>query len=332
MNMLTLREIYLARQSVVSTCIKTPLVTSHPLGEISNSEIFLKLESMQPTGSYKVRGATNRLHNLSQEEHDRGVVAYSTGNHGLAVAYVASKLNIRAVICVSEKVSPERIKEIRRYDAEVKIHGADQDEAGRHAQSLHKEQGLTMVHPFDDPFVIAGQGTIGLELLEQVPDMDTVIVPLAGGGLLSGVALAVKSANPEIRVIGVSAEHSPSMVKSIAAGRPVEVNERRTIARSLEGGIGLANNYTFSLVKELADDVLSVSEKEIAEALVFMLFRQRQVVEGAAAVGVSALLSDQVKALGKKTVIVVSGGNLDAELLLQCVQQGADNTIIEHSA
>jgi threonine dehydratase len=236
-------------------------------------------------------------------------------------------LNIRAVICVSEKVSPERTNAIKRFKAEVIKHGEDQDQAGIHARLLAKEEGLTMIHPFDDPYVIAGQGTIGLELIDDLPGIDTVIVPLAGGGLLSGIAIALKAAKPETRIIGVSAEHAPSMAESISAGRPVEVEERKTIARSLEGSIGLDNSHTFSIVKDLVDEVLLASEEEIEEALSFMIFRQRLVVEGAAAVGPAMLLRNRVKDLGENTVIVMTGGSLDSKLLLRVAKRGIGQAI-----
>ncbi len=319
--MITLHDIYSAKDKISHICTRTPLIHSVSLSDIVGSKVFLKLESMQCTGSYKVRGVANRLLNLSPDQRKRGVVAYSTGNHGLAVAYVAKKLSIRAVICVSEKVSPERLKGIRQFDAEVLVHGKDQDHAGLHAYQLHKEQGLELVHPFDDSFVIAGQGTIGLEILEDIADLESVIVPLAGGGLVSGIALALKSADPDIRVIGVSARNSPSMVASLEAGKPVEVEEKETLARSLEGGIGLKNKHTFSMVRQLVDETLLTTEDEIKNALDFMLFSQRLIMEGAAAVGIAALLGNRVTGLGANTVFVISGGNLDHALFLQAAQR-----------
>lgn len=319
--MVTLRDLYSAKDNISHICTRTPLIHSVSLSENVGSEVFLKLESMQRTGSYKARGAANRLLNLSPDQRKRGVVAYSTGNHGLAVAYVAKKLGIRAVICVSEKVSPGRLKAIEDYQAEILIKGASQDRAGQYARQLQKEQGLELVHPFDDPFVIAGQGTIGLEILEDVPDLDSVIVPLAGGGLVSGIALALKSADPDIRVIGVSARNSPSMVASLEAGKPVEVEEKETLARSLQGGIGLKNKHTFSMVRQFVDETFLIAEDEMIKALDYMLLRERLIVEGAAAVSIAALLMNQLTNLGKKTIVVISGGNLDQELLLQAANR-----------
>ncbi len=247
----TLRDIYLARQRIAGLARRTPLVRSAGLSERTGAAVYLKPESLQETGSFKIRGAANKLLSLTAEERARGVVAVSSGNHGRAVAYVAQQLGVRAVICVSERVPAGKVEAIRRLGAELVVHGASYDEAEAHSLRLQAERGLTRVDPFDDPAVIAGQGTIGLELLEDLPQVETVVVPLSGGGLISGIAIALKAANPAIRVIGVSMDRAPVMVHSLRAGRLLELPEEDTLADALAGGIGLDNRYTFRLVQHL---------------------------------------------------------------------------------
>jgi len=260
------------------------------------------------------------LLSLTADEKGRGLITFSTGNHGRAVAYVARQLGINAVICVSRRVPGYRVDAMKRLGAEVVVYGESQDEAMEQAFVMERERGLTIVNAFDDPFIIAGQGTIGLELLEDLPEVDTAIVPLSGGGLISGIALALKSADPEIRVIGVSMECAPVMYHSLRAGVPIEMEEEDTIADALAGGIGLDNRYTFRMVQEYVDDTVLVSEEEIAKAMVFALEEHRLVVEGAGAVGIAALLYGKVREVGRNVVVVVSGSNVDLPLLLKIAQ------------
>ena len=233
------------------------------------------------------------------------------------MACVAQKLGIPATICISELVPQNKVQALRQLGADVVIEGQSQDEAETRAYELAENRGLTMIHPFDDPYVIAGQGTIGLELLRAQPDLDTVVVPLSGGGLIAGIALALKSADRAIRVIGVSMERAPVMVLSLAAGKPIQVAEEPTLADSLQGGIGLDNRYTFRMVREYVDDVVLVSEEEIAAAMAFALRELRLVVEGGGAVGIAALQSEKIASLGQKIAVVISGGNVDMDQLLQ---------------
>jgi threonine dehydratase len=255
--------------------------------------------------------------NLSAEEKARGVITGSSGNHGLAVAYISRKLGISAVICVSTHVQVNKAGAIRQLGAELVMKGTTYDESVSHALLLARERGLTMIDSFDDPFVIAGQGTIGLELLKDLPEIDTAIAPLAGGGLLGGIALALKSANPAIRVVGVSMERAPVMYHSLLAGAPVEMEEKETIAHALSGGLGRDNQYTFRMCQELVDDVVLVSEEAIADAMIFLLEKHHLAVEGAGAVGVAALLDHKVRELGRNVAVVVSGGNVEIPLLLE---------------
>ena len=317
----TMHDIYLARQKIAPVIRRTSLVHSSPLTGRVGSSVYLKLENLQPTGSFKIRGAANKLLNLTEEEKTRGVVTGSSGNHGLAVAFVARRLDVNAVICISAQAPTNKVDAIRHLGAEVVVHGESYDESVSHALRLAEERGLTMIDSFDDPHVIAGQGTIGLELLEDLPKVDTAIVPLAGGGLLGGIALVLKSANPEIRVIGVSMERAPVMYYSLQAGAPLDMEEEETIAHSLAGGLGRDNRYTFRMVQKYVDDVVLVSEEAIAEAMIFALEHHHLVVEGAGAVGIAALLDDKVKDFGPNVAVVVSGSNVDIPLLLRIAQE-----------
>jgi threonine dehydratase len=305
---------------MVSIAKRTLLVHSPLLTERVGASVRLKLESLQETGSFKIRGAANRMLSLTAEEKARGVVTGSSGNHGRAVSYVARRLGINAVVCLSKRVPHNKVDAISRLGAEIVVHGNSYDESVSHAWRLAEERGLTMIDSFDDPFVIAGQGTIGLELLEDFPELDTVVVPLAGGGLAGGIALVLKSANPTIRVIGVSMERAPVMYHSLKAGAPVEMKEEETIASALAGGLGEDNQYTFHIVQEYVDDVVLVSEEAIAEAMFFALEKHHLVVEGAGAVGIAALLHREVRDLGRNVAVVVSGSNVEIPLLLKIAQ------------
>lgn len=314
----TLRDIFIARKRIASFVRRTPLIPSPALSERTGASVFLKLENLQRTGSFKLRGAANKILSLTQEKQRRGVITVSTGNHGRAVTHMARQLNLNPVICLSQHVPSNKVQALQRLGAEVVVHGRSYDEALAHAALLQEEHGLTWIDPFDDLFIIAGQGTIGIELLEDLPRIDTAILPLSGGGLMSGVALALKSVNPEIRVIGVSMERAPVMYHSLLAGAPLEMEEQPTIADALAGGIGLDNQHTFRLVQKHVDEALLVSEKEIAAGMAFAIEQHQLVVEGGGAVGISALLHRQVK-IGRNVAIIVSGGNVDSTLLARIV-------------
>lgn len=317
----TLNDIREAYQHIRPLVIRTPLIESQHLSESFGARLFLKLENLQVTGSFKARGAANKLRSLSSGERERGVITVSSGNHGRAVAYVARELGIHAVICLSEAVPVSKVEEIRALDAEVLICGRTYDEADGEAQRIQTDRGLTMVHPFDDPLIIAGQGTVGLELMEDTPRLDTVIVPLSGGGLISGIALAIKSTDPSIRVIGVTMERGPAMYRSLRAGKIVEVEEEPTLADALAGGIGFDNAYTFSMVQRYVDDTLLVSESEIAGAMAFALEKHRLIVEGGGAVGIATVLYGKVKELGERVAVVVSGGNVDLSTMFRIARE-----------
>ncbi|MGD2157301.1 MAG: pyridoxal-phosphate dependent enzyme, partial [Anaerolineales bacterium] len=234
-------------------------------------------------------------------------------------SYAAREVGIPATVCLSEEVPENKVMAIEALGAEVVIYGESQDAAYDRALELHAERGLIMVPPFDDPHVIAGQGTIGLELLEQLPDLDTALVPLSGGGLISGIALALKSASPGIRVLGVSMARAPVMYHSLKAGKPIQMDEQDTLADSLRGGIGLNNQYTFPMVQELVDDVILVSEDEIAAAMSFAFYEHHLVLEGAGAVGIAALLSQRVKNTKGNIAVILSGGNVAIDSFLELI-------------
>jgi threonine dehydratase len=306
----TLQDIYRARQAIGASVRRTPLASSDALTDAIGAPVHLKLEHLQLTGSFKLRGAQNAIARLSPEERARGVIGVSTGNHGRGLALAARRAGVRCVICMSRLVPRNKVAGIEALGAEVRIVGASQDEAQGEVDRLVAEHGMTMLPPFDHPHIIAGQGTLGLEILEDLPDVETVIVPLSGGGLVAGVACALKSASARIRVIGVTMERGCAMYRSQKAGRPVEVEELPTLADALGGGIGLDNRYTFAMVCDLVDELLLVSEEQIADAIRHAYFAEKQVIEGSGAVGIAALRAGLVEAPGV-TAVVVSGGNID---------------------
>ena len=308
-------EIYQAKKRISPYVTRTPLVRAHALSNRCEAEIWCKLETMQPTGAFKLRGATNAILRLNEDQRKRGVVAVSTGNHGRGVAYAAREQGVRAVICLSSLVPENKVEAIKSLGADVRIVGNSQDEAEIEANRLAEEEGLIPISPFDHPDVIAGQGTIGLELLEDFPKLNCVVVPLSGGGLIGGIALALKAASPKINVVGVTMENGPAMVLSLEAGKPVEVEEEESLADSLGGGIGLENRYTLSLVQELVDETLLVSEDEIGQAIQYVFETQRMVLEGGAAVGPAALLAKKLEVQGQNVALIYSGNNIAEKTL-----------------
>ena len=320
-NDVTLHDVYKARQKIAAITIRTPLIRSPLLTELIGVSVYLKAENLQKTGSFKIRGSANKMLSLTDEEKSRGVITVSSGNHGRAVSYVAQRLGINAVVCLSERVPHNKVEAIEGLGAEVVVHGTSYEEAEIHALQLQEERGLTLIDPFDDPLVIAGQGTIGLEVLEDLPEIDTAIVPLSGGGLMSGIALAMKSANPAIRTIGVSMDRAPVMYHSLRAGAPIEMEEEDTLADALVGNIGLNNKHTFRMVQKYVDDVVLVSEEAIAKAMTFALEKHHLVVEGGGAVGIAALLHQRASGLGRNAVVIVSGGNVSIPLLLKVTEK-----------
>ena len=315
---ITLRDLYVARARIAPWVRRTPLVPSPSLSATGGARISLKLETAQETGAFKLRGATNFIR-AAGDAVDRGVVTVSTGNHGRAVAQAARSYGARAVVCISNLVPRNKRTAIDALGAEIRIVGRSQDEAEVEARRLVAEEDLALVHPFDDPLIVAGQGMVGIEILEDLPDVDTVIVGLSGGGLISGIALAVKTANPAARILGVTMDKGAAMYESVRAGRPVEVEEAASLADSLGGGIGLDNRYTFNLVRELVDDFILVTEPEIARAMRHLYRNDRVIAEGGGAVAVAAVLSDKVPGISGNVVCVVSGGNVDMNAFTRIV-------------
>jgi threonine dehydratase len=310
----TLERIFEARRRIAPLALRTPVLRSDSLSARTGHDVLLKLETVQPTGSFKIRGAANALLALSAPERARGVVTASTGNHGRAVAYAARALGMPATICLSSLVPDQKALAIAALGATVRRVGRSQDEAMLEVARVVAEEFLIDLSPFDDPLVIAGQGTIGLELMEDRPDLEAILVPLSGGGLAGGIALAAKSIKPGLRVIGISMAQGAAMQASLAAGHPVSVTEVPSLADSLGGGIGLANRWSFDLCHNLLDDVVLLSEMEIARGMAHLLFEERLVVEGAGAVPVGALLAGKI-ALKGPTALVVSGRNIERDRL-----------------
>ncbi len=315
-----------AANNIAHQINRTPLHTSRSLSSNTRGDIHLKLECLQTTGSFKLRGATNAMRALSDRQKQKGVVCVSTGNHGRGLAYAARQNGIPAIICMSRLARQNKIDGIRALGAEVRIIGNSQDEAQREVDRLIKEDGMTMIPPFDHPDVITGQGTIGLEILDQLPRVDTLVVPLSGGGLIAGIACAVKSTRPATRIVGVSMERGCAMHQSIRTGHPVQVEELPTLADALSGGIGLDNRYTFQMVQHWVDDTAVVSESQIANAIRHAYFDEQLIVEGSGAVGIAAILHDVIHTQGN-TVVVVSGRNIDMALHQKIINRQTPDSI-----
>ncbi|MBV9736315.1 MAG: hydroxyectoine utilization dehydratase EutB [Acidisphaera sp.] len=320
-----------ARQRIAGQVLRTPMRHSLGLSRRCGAPVHLKLENRQTTGSFKLRGATNAVLKLPAAARARGLVTVSTGNHGRALSHAAAAQGVRCVVFMSSLVPANKVAAIRALGAEIRITGRSQDEAEEAAVRLARAEGLTLVPPFDAPEIIAGQGTIGLEILEDVPEAELVLVPLSGGGLAAGIAAAVKALRPQARVIGVSMARGAAMHASLAAGRPVPVEELPTLADSLGGGIGLANRYTFTMARDLLDEVVLLSEEEIAAGIRHAHAAEQQVVEGAGAVAIAALLAGKVTPRGP-AVLVVSGGNIDPALHRRILEGAALSTPETRSA
>ncbi|HKJ50412.1 MAG TPA: hydroxyectoine utilization dehydratase EutB [Gammaproteobacteria bacterium] len=306
-----LGEIQAAQQRIAEHIVPLRVSPSAALSKRFPGEILLAHEYLQITGAFKLRGAMNAV--LQLEPGTRGVTAVSTGNHGRALAYSARQAGVSCIICMSELVPQNKLEAIRDLGAETRIVGKSQDQAEVEARRLVNEEGYTMIPPFEHPHVIAGQGTLGLEMLAQVPDVDTVLVQVSGGGLISGIALAIKLQRPDVRIVGISMERGAAMHASQQAGQPVEIDELPTLADSLGGGIGLDNRLTFGIVRDHVDELILLTEEEIAAGIRHAYFDEQAVIEGAGAVGIAALLAGKVEP-GEKTVVLLSGRNIDMEL------------------
>lgn len=319
--MITLQDIQAARERLGRAVYHTPCPVSLTLSKLCGCHTYFKLENLQMTGSFKERGALNKLLLLSDAEKRAGVIAASAGNHAQGVAYHATRLGIRSVIVMPKQTPLIKVSNTRELGGEVILHGANYDEALAHARQLAKEHGFTFIHAFDDDAVIAGQGTIGLELLEEEVKFDAVVVPIGGGGLISGLAVAMKTRQPDIRIIGVEPENAASMRSALLAGHPTEIAIEPTIADGL--AVKRAGTHTLAVVQHFVDEVVSVSEEEIASAILKLLEIEKTVVEGAGAASLAAILFHKIAGLDWKNVaILVCGGNIDPNLLSKIIERG----------
>ncbi|MBM7550455.1 threonine ammonia-lyase [Peptoniphilus gorbachii] len=314
------KEIYDAKERLKGHIKETPIVYAPNLGE----DVYLKVEVLQDTGSFKLRGAYNKIATLTDEEAEKGVVACSAGNHAQGVAKSATERGIRSIICMPFHAPLSKVQATKNYGAEVELVKDSFDDAAAYAAKLSKEEGLTFVAPFDDEKVIAGQGTIGLEILEKLPDTDIIVVPIGGGGLISGIAVAAKSINPNIKIIGVQTKISPSMYESIKEGKIITVKGGSTIADGI--AVKTPGKLTFDLVKEYVDDIVLVTEGEISSAILTLLEKNKIITEGAAASTVAALMYKKFSHKGKKVCCVLSGGNIDVTRVSKVIEKGLFKT------
>jgi threonine dehydratase len=314
-------DLQAARERIAEDVVLTPCPRAAAFNDLTDGKLYLKFESLQRTGSFKDRGSLNRMLHLTDEERRRGVVTASAGNHAQAVAYHAARLGIPCTVVMPEGAPLIKVMNTRAYGAKVILHGFVLDDSAEEAWRLVEEEGRTMVHPFDDPLVIAGQGTMGLEIAEQVPDVDMVVVPIGGGGMISGVALALKAHRPSVRIVGVEVEAAPSARASRDAGEIVKITSHRTIADGI--ATKRVGDHTFPIIEALVDDLVVVSEEETAQAILMLLERQKAVVEGGGAVGLAALLSGRVSlSQGEKGVLLISGGNIDINRVARIIDRG----------
>ena len=320
---ITLADVQAARARIRDSIALTPARHSETLSQATGQSVFLKLDNLQRTGAFKERGALNKILSLSGAERQGGVIAASAGNHAQAVAYHAAAHGIRSRIVMPETTPLNKVSRTTGFGAEVLLHGANYDEAYAEAMRLGSNEGLSFLHPFDDPAVIAGQGSLGLELLEQIPELDAMVVPIGGGGLISGIACAVKELQPGIRVIGVQTERLPSMLRACEAGGPVTLPPAATIADGI--AVRRAGELTYPLVQHYVDEIVTVEEEEIAQAILVLLESEKTLAEGAGAIALAALLQGRTslsRTAPRRTAVLVCGGNIDVSLLAMMIERG----------
>ena len=318
--MIQLSDIHAALGRVRDDIYLSPCARSETLSNASGNSVYLKLDNLQRTGAFKERGALNKLLSLSAEERARGVIAASAGNHAQGVAYHAGRHGIRAQICMPLTTPLIKVSATKSYGADVVLVGANYDEAFEQALLRAHDQGLTFVHAFDDDAIIAGQGTLGLELLQQQPDLEAVIVPIGGGGLIGGISCAIKQTNSRIQVFGVQPSRLPSMKVAVAEGKPVTIKAAATIADGI--AVRRAGDRTLPLVQKYVDDIATVDEEEIANAILILLEREKTLAEGAGAAALAALLNHKLPLVNKKVAVLVCGGNIDVTLLSRIIERG----------
>lgn len=319
--MLNLELIQAAAKRIEGVAVKTPFAHAPLLSTMSEADVFVKKENLQITGAFKLRGAFNKIASLSDAQRAHGVIAASAGNHAQGVAFAAKYFDIKAVIVMPESTPITKINGVKSYGAEVVLAGGNYDEAYAYATEYAQKNALVFIHPFEEEEVIAGQGTIALEMLDEQADLDIVLVPMGGGGLISGIATAIKGINPDIKVIGVSATGAPALKNSYEQKRPIDTTSVRTIADGI--AVRDTSEITLDYMLQCVDGVVSVDDEEIANAILFLLERQKLVVEGAGAVGVAALMHNKVSDVkGKKVGVVLSGGNIDVTMLSVIIEKG----------
>ena len=318
--MVTLADVKAAAERISNSIYLSPCARSETFSQLTGNSVHLKLDNLQRTGAFKERGALNKLLTLSATERERGVIAASAGNHAQGLAYHAGRCGIHALICMPLTTPLTKVSATKSYGAEVILHGANYDDACEEAVRLGEQQHLTFVHPFDDDAVIAGQGTLGLELLRQYPQMEAVVVPVGGGGLIGGVGCAIKESNSKVRVVGVQTARLPSMKVAVTEGKPVTLAPAATIADGI--AVRRAGDRTLPLVQKYVDAIVTVDEEEIANAVLLLLEREKTLAEGAGAAGLAALINHKVQLGGKNVAAVICGGNIDVTLLSRIIERG----------
>lgn len=322
-DMITLQKIKEAHKRIQPYILRSPLIPSIYLSEKLNAPVSLKLECLQPTGSFKLRGAANRLLQLTGEEKKRGVITVSSGNHGKAVAHMGEILGVPVTIFLSVHTPACKVKSLRQTHARVVVTGSSYDEAEAAAQDYEQEHDLVHIPSFDDLRIIAGQGTIALEIFADAPETRNIIFPLSGGGMGAGIGLVSREQAPPVEIWGVSMDRAPMMVRSLEAGRVLNLPEEQTLADGLKGGLGNPNRYTFDLCREVVNQTTLVSEEDIGQAVAFLFKEHRLVVEGSGAVGAAALLAGKIKP-HEPTAVVISGSNIDLSVFLELVERYSD--------
>ena len=324
MHNLSLADIHKARERISQVVYLTPCARSEALSEMLGCRLSLKLENLQMTGSFKERGAYNKILQLNEKQRRAGIITASAGNHAQAVAHAARQCHIPATIVMPETTPLAKIHGTREFGADIILHGSSYDEAYDKAVALQRQEGFTFVHAFDDADIIAGQGTIGLEILQQVPDVDLVVVPIGGGGLIAGIAMAIKQTRPEVRIIGVEAERMAAMQGSLAAGKVTPLHPGNTLADGI--AVARVGQHTLPLVRQYVDDIVTVDEESIAHAIMTLLEREKTLAEGAGAVTFAALKQQAITPLeGRNVVILISGGNIDLTMLARIIDRGLES-------
>ena len=319
--MISLQDIQKARNSIRGEVKKTPLMRSQYLSSLTGSDVYLKLENLQVTNAFKIRGALNRMMNLTAEEKARGIVAASSGNHAQAVSVGAEKLKVTATLVVPATTPKIKIEKIRQHNVELILHGNQYDYAEQYALKLAKEKGLTYVSSYNDPYVVAGQGTVGLEILEDLPTVDSIVVPVSGGSILSGVAVAAKGIKPTVEVLGVQPENVAAMYHCLKAGKIINIPMRPTIAEGLDGNME-QGCITFDLVRRYVDEILLCNEGAIKRMIRILWEKEKQVVEASGAVAIAPIVDTPKRFAGKRTVAVITGGNIDETVFQQILASG----------